>query len=267
MNLSAVDEVFWFATFATEVVLITLLFRRREFRTFPFFLSSILLAALFDPPSFWISLHGSPQDYQRAYIINSVLGYALQLGVLVEIAHRVLQPAQRTMPRFLRNILLSVLVVAFVGTVVWILSQNGRSEIFALTTEKLLQVSFVFSYLRLLVFALIAGFSQMLGITWRNHVIRLAAGLAFYSAVAVVAQITISHLSHSNHEAYLENYRLLDRLQIVSYLMALAFWVWSFVQKDAPRREFTPQMERFLVTISETARRSRIGLARSPGHK
>jgi hypothetical protein len=98
-------------------------------------------------------------------------------------------------------------------------------------------------------------------------VLRLASGLALYSGVSLVTQLTISHLSATNHESYLRDFHLLVHTQAIGYLLALVFWVWSFVQKDAPRREFTPQMERFLVTITQTAKRSRVGFARNMGHK
>jgi hypothetical protein len=125
----------------------------------------------------------------------------------------------------------------------------------------------VVAYLRLGVFSAIAAFSQMLGITWRNHVIRLAGGLAFYSGVSLIVQLTVSHLSQRNWENYTKDYWLLNHTQVIAYLMALTFWVWSFVQKDAPRREFTPQMQKILVTISQAARRDRVGLSRSMEHK
>jgi hypothetical protein len=107
----------------------------------------------------------------------------------------------------------------------------------------------------------------MLGITWKNHLVRLAAGLAFYSAVSVVVQLTLSHLPQSNHALYNSDYSLLSRTQVIAYLGTLAFWVWAFLQKDAPRREFTPQMEKILVTIAQTAQRNRVSLSRGLGHK
>ena len=263
MHLSAVDQAFWFASLGGEILLSGLLFYRRRYTVFPFFLAWILATILAEVPIVWTLQHYSIEAYRQTYIITTVLDFALQLGVLVEIAHRVLKPGQKWMPKPLRFSLLAGMVIAFLATTIWTLSSRGHSETFALTSAHLLQVTFLFAFLRLLLFALIAGFSQMLGITWRNHVIRLASGLAFYSAVSLVTQLTISHLSASNQDSYLRDFHLLVHTQTIGYLLALAFWVWSFVQKDAPRREFTPQMERFLVTITQTARRSRVGFARN----
>ena len=267
MQLSAVDQSFWFAGFSEQIALSAVLIYRRQYQTFPIFLLFILNNLAFAAPLFWLSAHASPIRYEHAYIVTQIIDFMLQLGVLVEIAYRVLQPDKKAMPRALRIAMFSILVVAFAITIVWAFRHGSNQGALEQTFAKLVKVSFLFSFLRLIVFALIAGFSQMLGVTWRNHVIRLAGGLAFYSAVSVVVQLTISHLSLSDEKTYIHDYYLLFHTQTVGYLLALAFWVWSFVQKDAPRREFTPQMERFLVTISQTARRSRVGFARSMGHK
>ena len=267
MHLSAVDQAFWFAAFAGQLLLAVVLFLRRQYKTFPIFFASIIATLVFDIPLFWVSQHSSTAGYEHVYIITETIDYMLQLGVLIEIAYRALQPDKPTMPRALRIAMFSTLIVVFGITVFWTFHQGSNEGALEQTFSRLITVRFAFSFLRLIVFALIAGFSQMLGVTWRNHVIRLAGGLAFYSAVAVVTQLTISHLSLSDQTTYVRDYYLLYHTQTVGYLLALAFWVWSFVQKDAPRREFTPQMERFLVTISETARRSRVGFARSMGNK
>jgi hypothetical protein len=266
MEMSGLDQVFWFGVFAGEVALILVLFARREFRRFPIFLTSILVQAAIDPILYWVANHGSSLAYARAYTDTSVLDYVLQFGVLVEIAHAVLKPLQKSMPRRMLVGLGLVLLLVFGITLIWTPSEQNSAN-FQSIFAKLEQVDFAFSFLRLGLFAVIAACSQMLGITWKNHVVRLAGGLAFYSAVSLVVQLTISHLPQTNHELYREHYRLLERTRVISYLAALAFWVWSFVQKDAPRREFTPQMERFLVTIAETAKRSRVGFTRSLGHK
>ena len=267
MDLSAVDQAFWFSGVALETILAGVLLFSRRYALFPIFLVFIVFTVLSDIPLFWVSQHGSPAAYERVYIITAITDYMLQFGVLVEIAYRVLRPGRRAMSHSLRNAMIAILLIGFAATVSWTLSQSGHSDKLTLTSSKLIEVNFAFSFLRLVVFALIAAFSQMLGVTWRSHVIRLAGGLAFYSAVSVVIQLTISHLSTLDRASYIEDYTLLSHTQTVGYLLALVFWVWSFVQKDAPRREFTPQMERFLVTISETAKRSRVGFARNMGNK
>jgi hypothetical protein len=267
MHISGVDLFFWLAAFLCEILLACILLVRGEYRRFPVFVAWICFLVIADPTVFWISRLASPSVYYQASGIASVLDSLFQLGVLIEIAYAVLKPAQRSLPRGLLVGMAFVLLIGFVGTLVWTLDQSQQSKIFQLVYVRLLQINFSFAYLRLGLFAAITGCSQMLGITWKNHVIRLAAGLAFFSAVSVMVELTLAHLPHSNHHTYEMNYSLLSRTQVIAYLCALSFWVWSFLRKDAPRREFTPQMERILVTISQTVRRDRVSLTRGLGHK
>jgi hypothetical protein len=267
MRIATLDAALFIAAFAGEAVLVSVLLWRKEYLRFPVFLTSIVIQLVNDPALFWILNHSSSHQYEQAYAVTSVLDYMLQLGVLIEIAHSVLRPAVSAIPRRLLGGMAGFLLIGFSITLVWTFDQHGQSRAFQQLFVHLEQVNFAFAFMRLGLFAAIAGFSQMIGITWKNHVIRLAAGLAFYSAVSLVVQLTISHLPQGNHVIYQRDYYLLNYIQTVSYLGALAFWVWSFVQKDAPRREFTPQMQRILVTISQTTRRNRAGFTRSLGHK
>ncbi len=277
MQMSTVDRAFWLASFACQVGLLGLLIRRQDFIRFPTFCIWIGFCIVNDAMLFWIAQHSSAVayshahafnfDYDQAYVVSSVIDYLLQLGVLAEIALRVLRPSRRRLPKAFFIVLGGAILVGTVTCVLWLRSSRSGGTAVTSLTATLLHLDFGFSYLRLAVFAAIAGFSQMLGITWRNHVIRLAGGLAFYSAISVVTQVSINHLTRADYDGYVRDYYLLSRLQVCAYIGALLFWVWSFVQKDAPRREFTPQMQHFLVTLSETAKRSRLGLTRSLGHK
>ena len=45
-----------------------------------------------------------------------------------------------------------------------------------------------------------------------------------------------------------------------SYLGTLLFWTWSFAQQEEVRKEFSPQMQNFLLSIAGSTRSNRIGL-------
>ncbi len=267
MQISTADQALWLCSFLGDVFLAGMLLKRREYRRFPVFLAWLLLLIALDPVLFFITRYASTFTYYRVYPLTQVLDFSLQSGVLVEVARSVLNPEHPRLSNRWIAVIVGVTSVGFLTALIWVMNQTTESHRLYQAFTRIQDLDFVFAFLRLLLFALIAGFSQMLGITWRNHVIRLAAGLAFYSAVSLVVQLTISHLSESDATAYVRDYWLLNHTQVIAYLCALAFWVWAFVQKDAPRREFTPQMQRILVTISKAARRDRVGLTRSMGHK
>ena len=62
------------------------------------------------------------------------------------------------------------------------------------------------------------------------------------------------------------HYRQLDKTLVGSYLCSLLYWVVSFVQKEAPRQEFSPKMESFLLSLAGVAHANRVALVeRSEG--
>ncbi len=50
---------------------------------------------------------------------------------------------------------------------------------------------------------------------------------------------------------------------MASFLCSLIYWVFSFAQKQAERREFTPQMQNMLLAVAGVARADRAALAES----
>ena len=50
---------------------------------------------------------------------------------------------------------------------------------------------------------------------------------------------------------------------MASYLCSLLYWVYSFAQKEAERREFTPQMQNVLLAMAGVAREQRLALAQA----
>jgi hypothetical protein len=117
-----------------------------------------------------------------------------------------------------------------------------------------------------LLFAGMAGFAQFLGIGWKSRVLQLASALAFYGAISVLVQLSSSHLSSINpsYNAHLVG---LAQIQSAAYILTLVFWTWAFSRNEAPRKDFTPQMQEVLVTIAGAAKRTRLAVTRSADHK
>jgi hypothetical protein len=59
----------------------------------------------------------------------------------------------------------------------------------------------------------------------------------------------------------LVQYKHLNQFVIGSFLCSLLYWVASFAQKEAQRREFTPQMQDLLLAVAGVARAERAALA------
>jgi hypothetical protein len=120
--------------------------------------------------------------------------------------------------------------------------------------------------LKLLLFAGMAGFAQFLGISWKSLVLQLASALAFYGAVSLLVQLSSSHLPSTN-SSYNAHLVRLAQIQSGAYNLMLIFWIWAFSRNEAPRKDFTPQMQEVLVTIAGAAKRTRLAVTRSADHK
>jgi hypothetical protein len=104
--------------------------------------------------------------------------------------------------------------------------------------------------LRLLVFVATAAFAQLLGITWKDKVLQLATALSFYSAASLILSLVERAAG------------TLEPIRAFLFLLEIGSLVWVFTTKDAERREFSPQMEQFLVTLAGRAKHARTALVR-----
>jgi len=94
----------------------------------------------------------------------------------------------------------------------------------------------------------------LLGIGWRNKVLQLATGLSFYSAVDLI----VSLVGRYNGDT-----AALESTRVVAVTLEMGFFVWVFTTKEVRRREFSPQMEQFLVTLAGRAKLARTTLVRT----
>jgi hypothetical protein len=110
------------------------------------------------------------------------------------------------------------------------------------------------SILRILAFLLLAGCSQLLSIGWRDRELQIATGLGFFSIVSLAVEMIRSHLAMG------PQFRHLNRFVVAGSVCSSLYWVVCFAQKEAERREFTPQMEHFLLAVAGSARSTRMAL-------
>jgi hypothetical protein len=264
MGIFSLDDYLWIAALIGQILLLCALFWRGSYRSFPVFTTYIAWVTISDPLLMLVLAfqpHGNNSLYYRFYFPFEIIQYALECGVLLEIASEVVRPARRVVPK--NTLLLLVGIMAAVASVAFVFAAHanaftfGRSKIFAV----ILSIDTTMAILRLLTFLLIAGFSQMLGVTWKHHVFQLTSGLAFYAALTLALEIAGNHLSSGG--GYRHDYYTYQHLRVAGYLCTLYFWCYAFIKKEAPRKEFSPQMASFLLSISGNTKRHRTALARS----
>jgi hypothetical protein len=263
MRLFTLDSIGIATGLLLQASLCVVLFRKGLARLYPIFVIYLLLNLAEDPLS--LAWSSSSEGYRHYYFVTTVLDYILQLMIVFEIGKNVLRPSKRSLS-------FSIRPVAVVGVLLCALVAASFSrQVQAVGTDDLIQISLRvtlgMAILKLLLFAGLAGFAQMLGIGWKNHVLQLATGLAFYAGVSLLIQIASSHVPSANQQVYMHNLDRLMQIQSAAYAGTLVFWIWAFSRNEAPRKDFTPQMQEVLVTIAQSAKRTRLAVTRSTDHR
>jgi len=250
MGSSTIDTALTTLSIVGEVLVLLAIFRRRMFRKFPIFFAFITFSLLCDCFFLLRLRHLSTKAYFVAYFATMVPGLLLQLGVLFEVARNVLNPVKRALPVFSLTIFGGMVVG---GTILaCALSVHSVPTHLYLWSRYFLQMNFTAAILQLFIFSAIVLFSQMLGIGWKNHVMQIATGFSGYCVVVLVVEL-LHRRSGVGDDAL---YHLQEQLRIVSWCVALGYWCYALSKKEAPRKEFSPKMASFVLSVSGSSRRS-----------
>jgi hypothetical protein len=251
MKLTSLDAVLWALSLGGQLLLAGVLLQRRLYRTFPIFFTYLLFISLTDMAFAVLFRHLSQRGYLLAYFADNVPEFLLELGILVEVAWNILSPVKRSLPRpslYLFGLML-------IGGTILALILSGHSQPAALDrwSQYFVHVNFAVAILRLAIFAAIASFSQMLGIGWGNHVLQIATGFLGYSIVVLLVEL----LHHFTGVADDSVYHFQEQLRTIGWCMALGYWSYALAKKEAPRKEFSPKMASFLVSLAEVSHGNR----------
>jgi hypothetical protein len=253
MSVMSLDNTLWLVGVLTEAGVLGLLLYRRVWQTLPVFVVYCVwdfIANLFGLLSHILF----PSIYNPAtYLGQTVIDSALQFGVFVELAWSVLRPIRSALPRF--TIVVVAGLILGIGAAIWpFAALPGLAQSNPLV-RLIGHMQQTVSILRIGFFLLLAGCSQLLSIGWRDRELQVATGMGFYSLVSLAAAVL------STHEASETQYLHLNQFVIGSFLCSLVYWLVCFAQKEAQRREFTPQMENLLLAVAGIARAERTALA------
>jgi hypothetical protein len=248
----ALDTILWLTGDGAIAAVAILLVRKGTFRTFPVFFSYMVWSLVSDLALAAVN-HFDPAFYYNAYSISNTMDSLFQFGVLVELLWAVLRPIRGSLPRW--TLLAIGLLTALVGAAVWPLAAGWGFGSLSAAGRLNVHVQETVSVLRILFFLLLAGCSQLLSIGWRDRELQIATGLGFYSLVSLA--VWTQHRTGPQ-------YHSLDQLASASYICSLGYWVYSFAQQEAKRREFTPQMESFLLAVAGNARSTRSAIKNLP---
>ena len=250
MRLQALFATFTALGIIAEIGLLIALIVRRQFKIFPIFTLYVAFNLLSDlGVGTLVVLYPVHVGYTVAFGLLP-LQYLLELAVLLEITWNVLRPVHASLPQGTIRVFVSAVVLALLGGIflAWHFGNTGNK-----IQDIKVPLDLMVGLLRMLIFVATAGFAQLLGVGWKNKVLQLATALSFYSAVSLIVSLV---------ERYSGRSKELDGLVSVAFTLELAFLVWVFTTKEVRRREFSPQMEQFLVTLAGRAKLARTALVR-----
>ncbi len=236
-----------------EAALVGLLIYKRAWRVLPFFFAYCVWDLLSNIGGF-TSRQFLSSSYISTYLLQTIVDSAFQFCILVELAWSVLRPIRSSLPRY-APFVLSALILT-VGIVIWPFASAPSVSQLPVQLQLIVHLVQTVSILRILFFLGLAGCSQLLSIGWRDRELQVATGLGVYSLVSLGVTLLQTH-----QIVHAVQIRKLSEIVIVSFVCVLFYWIFSFAQKEAARREFTPQMQSLLLAVAGAARANRTSLA------
>lgn len=256
--MTLADSLLWMAGAAAEALVLFMLLRRRVFATLPVFCSYIAWSLTSDLGQY-AAVNYYPTAYFRLYFVSLAIDSLFLFGVLIELSRSVLRPMSKFLPRW-TPIAVGVLIT-FICAAIWPLANSPEFSKFTPLSRVFVHLQQTFSILRILFFLVLAGCSQLFSIGWRDRELQIATGLGFFSMVSLSVAVLHTHMVRS------PQYHLLDQIVAASYFCSLLYWAYCFAQQQAERREFTPQMQNFLLAMAGTTRSTRIALTESAAQR
>jgi len=250
----SLENALWFAYIVAETALLGLFCYKRFWRMFPVFFIYCSWDLCSNIAAYVIS-RSYPHLYLRAYFTQSIVDSILQFGVLVELTWSLLRPLRASLTRFALVPICVLVLIA--GAIIWpFASLPGIAHVERMV-HILMQLQQTETILRVCFFLALAGCSQWLSVSWRDRELQVVTGLGFYSIVSLGVAMLNTHQTTGGQ------YRHLNEIVVGSYLFSLVYWLYNFAQKEVARREFTPQMQNFLLAVAGAAHSSRVTLTES----
>jgi len=251
------DKILWLIGLSAEIGVVVLCIRAKLFRNTPVFCAYLAWSVLLDLLVLGVT-RLPPNIYLRVYVWQLIADSIFQFAVLVELGWAVLLPIRSSLPK--HTVLILALLIAGAGGLIWPISAHMLPPGLDPSGVLFVHAQQTVAVLRAVIFLVLAGFSQLLSIGWRNRELQIATGLGFYSICSLAISLIHGHLAPVAHPHL---YHLVDLIGQASYDCSLLYWIFSFAQQEQERQEFTPQMRSFLLAVTGAARGTSVALANS----
>ena len=243
LNFSLLENVLWAIGFVGNSTLLCVLLLKKRARYFPVFTTYIGFEVVETITLYRISHSGSSHAYFISYWAFAAGDYIGQIAVIFEIARDVLRPTGA----WVTDARKSFLFWAFIGTVAaaliaTVIAPPGRTglELWAVRS------SVFTSFLTCEVFLAMSAAANRLGLQWRNHVMSLGQGLTFWATIALLGDI--GHFS----TGWRKDLRVFDTVRSCAYIIAVAFWIVTFVLPERRRSPPSAEMQLYLADLHKS---------------
>jgi hypothetical protein len=242
MNLSALDWILVVATSLGNTALFAALIIKHRWRNFPVFTAYMGFETVLGPVLYALVQYGSWRWYARVYWSSSLIEFALQLGIVFEIARIVLRPTG-TWVRDARKqfILWGAVGILFAAALPYLVSPPAPFLLDRLMVRGFLFTSLVICEL----IAVVTRTSKSLGLGWRNHVMALGNGWTAWAVVAIMVDGLHSYFGAQRY------FSQLDHMKMLAYLAALGYWVVQFWLEEPARQPISPQLREYILDLHQ----------------
>ncbi len=263
------DTKLFIAGLIAETAVVALSLFRRIYRTLPLFAAYLIWSLLADTGEYLLvrlfpptALH--PNNDLRIYTIGAIIDAIFMFGVLLELSMSVLRPMRASLPRWVAPVIGFLIVL--ISAAIWPFAKSPGFEHIVNLSRLQIHLQLTLSVLRILFFLALAGLSQLLSIGWRDRELQIATGFGIYSLATLSASLL--HTSQTVGNAAMDmQYHVLDQMASATYICSMIYWCVCFAQEVPERREFTPQMQNFLLAMAGSARSTRIALTHTAESK
>ncbi|MBB5061203.1 hypothetical protein HDF16_005939 [Granulicella aggregans] len=242
LNIAEIENTLWLGSFIGHIALLIVLTFRRCVTEFPVFTTRISYLTATTIALFYISRYGTAHDYFRAYWAVAFIDYALQVGVIYEMARHVLRSRGKWISEARRPFLIwsavgSAIAVA-IGAAIRIPGETGLS-LYSI------QSNFATSFLTCGVFLAMSLSADRLALQWTNHDMAIGEGLTFWNLCTLIEQI--AHLA----TGWNPNQRAYDDVSSAAYVLSLLFWIVAFSLPVSKRPPLSRDVQEQLALIHE----------------
>lgn len=240
-----------------QAMVIGLLAYRRFYKKLPLFFSYLVWLLVISGASVATAHSYSDEVLQKIFVFADVFDAAFMFCVLVELSMSVLSPIRSALPSWTVYGVAGIMMVAF--ALIWPFAKPPGFKTLDSLSRIQVHVDMANSVLPIVFFLALAACSQWLSLSWRDRELQIGTGLGIFALASLAATVLKMNIGTATPEA-IHTYHTLDQAQVASYIVAMLYWLVSFAQKVPERREFTPQMENFLLALAGNARTARVAM-------